>query len=301
MREDVDELYGLALDEFTGARDALAKRLRADKRREDADAVGALRKPSVAAWAINQAVRGHRAEADALLEAGAGLREAHEAMLGGGDAAAVRAASERERDAVRVLTRHALDALGERTSAATAEKVRATLHAVATDDELRDQVQEGRLQRESEGGASGWPAIGDDVELADAGGEESPRRAKGGGDRGSSKLPKSGEKPERTERRAKSRPTGSSDADRRRKDAALRAQREAERAEEAAADAEAAAQSARETLADAEQSSRDAREQVEQAEADERAARRAVKEAEAQAERRKTEARRAVKAAKARS
>lgn len=300
MGDEVDELYGLALDEFTGARDALAKRLKADKRREDADAVSALRKPSVAAWAINQAVRGHRADADALLEAGAGLREAHEAMLGGGDAAAVRAASEREREAVRTLTRHALDALGERASEATAEKVRATLHAVATDGDLRELVQEGRLQRESEGGASGWPAIGGDVEPADSE-QESPRRAKAGGERSSAKLPKSGERPERTERRAKSRPTGLSDSERRRKDAAQRAQREAERAEEAAADAEAAAQSARETLAEAEQASRGAREQVDQAEADERAARRAVKEAEAQSERRKTEARRAVKAAKARS
>jgi hypothetical protein len=300
VQEEADELYGLALDEFTGARDALAKRLKADKRREDADAVSALRKPSVAAWAINQAVRGQRADADALLEAGADLREAHEAMLGGGDASEVRAASERERDAVRALTKHALAALGERASDATAEKIRATLHAVAADGELRVQVQAGRLQRESEGGAGGWPAIGDEVELADTV-QESPRRAERARDRGSSKLPKSGERAERAERRSKSRPAGLSDADRRRKDAALRAQREAERAEEVAADAEASAQSARETLADAERVAREAREQAEQAEAGERAARRAVKEAEAQAERRKTEARRAVKAAKARS
>lgn len=300
MQEEADELYGLALDEFTGARDALAKRLKADKRREDADAVSALRKPSVAAWAINQAVRGHRADADVLLEAGADLREAHEAMLGGGQAAAVRTASERERDAVRALTRRALDALGERASDATAEKIRATLHAVAADEELREQVQEGRLQRESDGGATGWPAIGDEVEVGDAV-PKAPPRAERARDRGSSKLPKSGDRDEGTERLSKSRPAGLSDADRRRKDAAQRAQREAERAEEAAADAEAAAQSARETLADAEQASRAAREQAEQAEAGERAARRAVKEAEAQAERRKTEARRAVKAAKARS
>src|SRR5207253_699169 len=46
---EVDDLYGLALDEFVPRRDALAKRLRADGRREEAAEVGALRKPSVAA------------------------------------------------------------------------------------------------------------------------------------------------------------------------------------------------------------------------------------------------------------
>src|SRR3954451_21313497 len=57
IRLPVDELYGLALDEFVPRRDALAKRLRADGRREEAAEVAALRKPSVAAWAANQAIR----------------------------------------------------------------------------------------------------------------------------------------------------------------------------------------------------------------------------------------------------
>ena len=55
--DGVDALYGLALDEFVPARDALAKRARAEGRREDAAAIAALRKPSVAAWAANQAIR----------------------------------------------------------------------------------------------------------------------------------------------------------------------------------------------------------------------------------------------------
>jgi hypothetical protein len=55
--DEADELYGLALDAFVPERDALAKRLRADGRRDEANEVKALRKPSVAAWAVNQAVR----------------------------------------------------------------------------------------------------------------------------------------------------------------------------------------------------------------------------------------------------
>ena len=71
LDDEVDALYGLPLDAFVPERDALAKRLRADKRREEADAVKALRKPSVAAWAANQVLRSQPGQRDALLEAGA--------------------------------------------------------------------------------------------------------------------------------------------------------------------------------------------------------------------------------------
>src|SRR5215210_2424520 len=148
MLDEADELYGLPDKEFTPARDALAKRLRGEKRREDADAVKALKRPSVAAGAINRAVREHGA--DELLAAGETLREAHAALLSGaGDAAAVREATARERDAVRELTRRAL---GDGASAATEEKVRATLHAAALDDDVRELLAAGRLEREAEAG-----------------------------------------------------------------------------------------------------------------------------------------------------
>src|SRR3954454_21388050 len=149
MVDEADELYGLPDDEFTAARDALAKRLRGEKRREDADAVKALRRPSVAAGAINRAVREHGA--DEVLAAGDALRSAHEALLaGGGDAARVREAMARERDAVRDFTRLAL---GEGASDATEEKVRATLHAASVDDDVREALMAGRLEREAEAGA----------------------------------------------------------------------------------------------------------------------------------------------------
>src|SRR3954468_15250902 len=148
MVDEADELYGLPDAEFTAARDALAKRLRAEKRREDADAVKALRRPSVAAAAINRAVREHGA--DEVLAAGEALRAAHEALLsGGGDAASVREAMARERDAVRDFTRLAL---GEGASEATEEKVRATLHAASVDDDVREALTAGRLEREAEAG-----------------------------------------------------------------------------------------------------------------------------------------------------
>src|ERR687891_633946 len=58
---DVDaaiaDLYGLPLDEFTPARNELAKRLRGEGDRETAERVKELAKPSVAAWTVNQIAR----------------------------------------------------------------------------------------------------------------------------------------------------------------------------------------------------------------------------------------------------
>ena len=57
---DQRELYGLPLDRFVAERAALAKSLRSEGQREQADQVAKRRKPSVAAWAVNQLVRTQR-------------------------------------------------------------------------------------------------------------------------------------------------------------------------------------------------------------------------------------------------
>jgi hypothetical protein len=147
-----DDLYGLPLDEFVAQRSALAKALKTEGRRADADAVTKLRKPTVAAWAVNQLVRTQRRAVDELLEAGGELREAQEALLGGsGDARALRAAAERERAAVDELVglaRGLLTSQGHELSATVIERVADTLHAAALDDDARELVRDGRLERE---------------------------------------------------------------------------------------------------------------------------------------------------------
>src|SRR3954447_10267825 len=103
---EADGLYGLALDEFVPVRDALVKRLRADGRRDEADDVAALRKPSVAAWAANQAVRTQPKAARELWAAGDELRRAHAAIVGGkrrGAGDKLREATARQRAALRPL------------------------------------------------------------------------------------------------------------------------------------------------------------------------------------------------------
>jgi hypothetical protein len=163
--DEVDRLYALPLEEFVPERDALAKRLRGEKRREEADAVKALRKPSVAAWAVNQVLRARPDEQRALLEAGDALRGAQDDLLGGsGDAAAARVAGEAERKAVGELVAAARGLAREKgfLSEPVLDRVRETLHAASTDDDARAEVEAARVSREwrpaSFGGLEGFAA-----------------------------------------------------------------------------------------------------------------------------------------------
>jgi hypothetical protein len=147
------ELYGLPLGEFTRARDELARRLRKDGRRDEADAVKALRKPTTAAWALNQLARRREADVARLLEAGERLRQAQAELLAGAGRDELDAAAAEERELVAALARDAAaiaaDA-GTGSSETLLEKLRATLHAVAADEELARQLAAGRVLRESE-------------------------------------------------------------------------------------------------------------------------------------------------------
>jgi hypothetical protein len=149
---DADQLYGLPLERFVPERDALAKVLRAGGQREEAAQVAKLRKPSVAAWAVNQLVRTQSRPVSELLEAGDALVQAHAGVVSGaGDGASLRAAAEREREAVEALVgaaRGLLSSDGHELSPAIIDRVADTLHAAALDEQARDQVRHGRPERE---------------------------------------------------------------------------------------------------------------------------------------------------------
>ncbi|WP_445152045.1 hypothetical protein [Baekduia sp. Peel2402] len=152
MADDpIDRLYGLPLEEFVAARDALAKELRSGGEKERAAEVKKLAKPTRAAWAVNQLARTHAEEVKALVEAGAALSGAQEALLGGAEPAVLRSAAE----AARAL----VDALAAQTpvDGATKDKVRATLHAATVDDEARAEVASGRVLKER--AASGFGGL----------------------------------------------------------------------------------------------------------------------------------------------
>jgi hypothetical protein len=152
LDSEIDRLYGVPLDEFVRDRDELAKRLRREGEREAAERVKRLRKPSAGAWALNQAVRRRRKETDALLAAGERLRAAHEALLAGGDPAALREAMQEEKKLGSALADCAEAIASEtgKSGPALRERVRSTLHAATVDEEAREELARGRFVRERE-------------------------------------------------------------------------------------------------------------------------------------------------------
>jgi hypothetical protein len=148
-----DDLYGLPVEEFTKARDELAKELRKSGKKEAADEVKALRKPSVSAWAVNQAVRRRPQDAKALVKAGDELRKAQRGVVGGRAApSGLRDATAAHRRLVEELTEEARAALEERgaAAAATVTRVAQTLRAASIDKETSKALTAGTLAEDVE-------------------------------------------------------------------------------------------------------------------------------------------------------
>jgi hypothetical protein len=152
VEQAADELYAVPPAEFTKARDERAKALRKESK-EAADAVKALRRPTVAAWALNLLARRQPKDVSKLLAAGEKLRAAQEELLAGGDRAAFQKSAAAERELVAELAGAATElvaAEGERPGAGLREKVAATLHAAALDEETAAELRAGRLVKERE-------------------------------------------------------------------------------------------------------------------------------------------------------
>src|SRR5207244_2739541 len=109
---EVEALFGLRLDEFTKAREALAKeRTKAGDKAAGAE-IKALRRPSVTAWALNQLARRQPDDVVALIESGRRVRQAQTAALEG-DPSELREASREEGVLVQGLAERALVLLAE--------------------------------------------------------------------------------------------------------------------------------------------------------------------------------------------
>ena len=149
----IDELYGADLDEFTAQRNDLAKQLRADGRRAASEQVKDLRKPSLAAWTVNQLARKNRREIDLLLDAGHRARDAQRGVLAGDARDTLEQAMKAERAALQTLhgaARELLRARGSDPPPALLQKVSQTLRAAAVTDEGREALARGRLTQELE-------------------------------------------------------------------------------------------------------------------------------------------------------
>ena len=148
-----DDLYGLPLDEFTPARNELAKELKKAGDAEEAERIKGLKKPSAPAWIVNQLVRRKKKETKALLRAGDGLRSAQEKALGGGGRSPLEKAIAAERQAVEQLVaaaREVAESGGVKASDANLARVQSTLHAVSLDDDVRERFEAGELIEDHE-------------------------------------------------------------------------------------------------------------------------------------------------------
>ena len=145
----LDELYAAPLDEFTAKRNALAKELTGS----DAGIVKALKKPNVAAWALNQLAREHASDIEQLFDVTNALRVAQRRVLSGGKASELRKAADERGKVVAQLSKKAakilLDA-GRAAPPTTMAAITDTLMAVGSSDEYADVVRKGRLTRELE-------------------------------------------------------------------------------------------------------------------------------------------------------
>jgi len=147
LNDEVDQLFQLPLAEFTDARNALAKRLKANGRANDADLVKTLTKPSVSAWTVNQLYWQHRDAFDELLAAGQRVRQA-QASGAASRLAEMRQALDARRESLVQLSDLASSLLsdgGHNPSPDTIRRITTTLEAVSA---ISDGPTLGRLTQD---------------------------------------------------------------------------------------------------------------------------------------------------------
>jgi hypothetical protein len=155
LDEQISELYRRPLDEFIAARDELTRQLRADGDKDAAARVKALKKPNIAAWALNQLAHRHPDDLDELFDATAKVRDAQRRVMSGRKAD-LRAATDRRNAVVNKLTKLAQNVLeegGHAAAGSTMSAVGDSLVAVASDEQGAEALRSGTLSREFKPGA----------------------------------------------------------------------------------------------------------------------------------------------------
>jgi hypothetical protein len=143
LEPELDRLYQVPPGEFTAARDELAKRLRDEGEREQAEEVKRLRKPPVAVWLVNRLARERELDVQRLGKAGQALTKS------GGGSGAFAAARDDEQQALERLSQAAHEiAEREGTGAAAVDRATQTLRAASLTDEGRRLLKQGRLTEE---------------------------------------------------------------------------------------------------------------------------------------------------------
>jgi len=154
----VAQLLAGSLDEFTNARNAKAKELKAAGQRDLAAEVTGLKKPPVAVWTVNQLARRNKPALERLRRAGEGVVQAQSGAVSGRKNAApeLRSASEALQRELETAVREAGDALRAGDHAAeeaTLRRVQEMLRlAAVSGGETWDRLQRGALISEPRAG-----------------------------------------------------------------------------------------------------------------------------------------------------
>ncbi|WP_067702635.1 hypothetical protein [Nocardia jejuensis] len=185
LEEVVDELYGRTPGEFVAVRTERARQARDAGDKGLATAIGKLRRPTVAAWAVNLLARADAQEVRALLSLGDALREAQRRLSG----EQLRALSTQRQQVITALVRKAADlaaAHGPRLTESVLRDIGSTLQAALADPAVAEQLRTGTLTAAASydgfgpAGLIAVPSTPDKTEPSPAGtsrAHQAPRRA----------------------------------------------------------------------------------------------------------------------------
>lgn len=144
---ELDALFVVAPEEFTTARDAIVKRLRAEKEKVLAGEVAKLRRPSPAVWALNQVAREQPKAIQSLRTVGSRAAVAQDELLRGGPIEALTAAVHERRDLIAALLSATLTVLRQRGAVndAVVRDLRSALEVASLDEVSGELLEAGRL------------------------------------------------------------------------------------------------------------------------------------------------------------
>ena len=248
-----EELYALSPGDFTAARDERVARARTSGNRDLARAIGALRRPAVSAWLVNQLVREAGDQVGELLALGESLRQAQKDLAGD----QVRELSAQRRRLVAGLVAEAkrlAERDGRPAGLQVEREVEATLQAALADAGAAAAVRAGCLAS-----PLSYAGLGVGDEAGAVSWQRSPARPKSPAGDQAKKAPAKEKAPAR-ERATRRRSTETAEE----RAARLAAEEEERKARQAAAEAERRAAK----IAEAEQAVQRATDTVAAAEAD---------------------------------
>lgn len=161
LGEAMQRLYAVEPDEFMALRKSVVAEVKASGDAATAKEIGQLRKPSLAAWALNIVARERVSVIEALADVGERMRGAQSRM----DTAALTGMRGERDAALAALVEAAVEVAGERErrlSPAVLDTVRATGIAALADESAQSAVASGQLTR-----ALSYSGFGE-VDLSDA-------------------------------------------------------------------------------------------------------------------------------------